>query len=280
MSRSRDELAREIGRRPRVSWWIGVIMAIGFAALVLPAITTERWLGSLGKRFVEGRPAPYTLRVPPFNGYEVENAHVGGGGVPAGIVVSRGAIVSDKDAENAARVEAATPRGPLPYLTLFFLVLVFAAIFAHHTRRSNLGRLLRVQLVTLGLIALVAWVVKIAMLASSMSILVVPVALFAMVPTIALDRVVGLATGVLAALVIALVGPFDVGLSILMLVQVSVAGLVISTSRRVTRRSTSYRIRCDRCGSPRRSDRRSRRCSRFRCCRSTSGSSARSRPES
>ena len=49
--------------------------------------------------------------------------------------------------------------------------------------------------------------------------LVVPVALFAMVPTLVLDRIVGLATGTLAALVVSLLVPFDVGVAILLLVQ-------------------------------------------------------------
>ena len=58
------------------------------------------------------------------------------------------------------------------------------------------------------------------MLTTALSVLVVPVALFAMVPTLVLDRVVGLATGTLAALVVSLLVPFDVGVAILLLVQV------------------------------------------------------------
>src|SRR5688572_4118649 len=45
---SRGELAREIRRRPRVSLGIGIVLALGFAILVTPAITAERWLPSLG----------------------------------------------------------------------------------------------------------------------------------------------------------------------------------------------------------------------------------------
>ena len=69
---------------------------------------------------------------------------------------------------------------------------------------------------------------KIAMLTSAINVLVVPVALLALVPTIVLDRIVGLATGILAALVVSLLAPFDVNVAILMLVQASVAGLVAS----------------------------------------------------
>ena len=50
----------------------------------------------------------------------------------------------------------------------------------------------------------------------------------AIVPTLALDRVVGLATGILAALVVALLGPFDVGVAIMLLVQAAAAGLVVA----------------------------------------------------
>src|SRR5205085_1650409 len=82
----------------------------------------------------------------------------------------------------------------------FVLAFVFAAIFAHHMRRSTKGRLVRVQVVNLVTIAALAIAVKVVMLTTSVSILVVPVALLALVPTMVLDRVVGLATGILGAL--------------------------------------------------------------------------------
>src|SRR5262245_61050649 len=142
----RDELAEAIPGRPRVKWWVGLLLALGFALLVVPTVTAERWLWT---GVVPGEPAPYTLRVPPFAGYEVESGHVGGVDNGGGIVVTRGDVPKGPVADNVVAVEHATPRGALPFLTLLALVLVLAAIFTHHLRRSTVGRLLRVQLVSL-----------------------------------------------------------------------------------------------------------------------------------
>src|SRR5262249_20747589 len=51
---------------------------------------------------------------------------------------------------------------------------------------------------------------------------------FAMVPTLVLDRVVGLATGTLAALVVAFLVPFDVGVAVMLMVQAGAAGLLVA----------------------------------------------------
>src|SRR3569623_2045660 len=119
------------------------------------------------------------------------------------------------------------PHGAMEFLAFAVLVLVLASLFSHHMRRSGYGRLLRVQIVSLAMIAIAAIVVMVAMLTTSASVFVVPLALFAMVPTLALDRVVGLATGTLAALIVALLVPFDVSVAIVLLAQAAVAGLVI-----------------------------------------------------
>ena len=95
-------------------------------------------------------------------------------------------------------------------------------------RRSTKGRLARVQAVSFALIAGLAVAVKILLLSTALSALVVPVAVLAMLPTMALERNVGLATGVLAALVMSLLAPFAVGLAILLLVQAATAGLVVA----------------------------------------------------
>lgn len=220
----REQLGKTIPRRPRVSWWLGLLIAIGFAALVIPAITADRWLGSLVDPIVQGEPAPITIRVPPFAGHDTAEGHLTGGGV----VVARGTHVTRDQAADAAAVDASRPSGPGPYVAYFMLAFVCAALFAHHMRRSIKGRLLRVQLVSLASIVVLALVVELVMLTTSLSVLVVPVALFAMIPTMALDRVVGLATGILAALVTALLVPFDVNVAILLLVQAATAGLVVA----------------------------------------------------
>src|SRR6185503_9473272 len=97
--------------------------------------------------------------------------------------------------------------GPTPYIAYFLLVGVLAGLFTHHTRRSTQGRLIRVQLVSLAMLLVFAIVVKVMMLTTQLSVLAIPVALFAMVPTLVVDRVVGLATGTLAALIVSLLVP-------------------------------------------------------------------------
>ena len=238
----RAALARQIPRRPRVASGMVVAFAIGFAILVTPIITADRWVGALGAgTVVAGKAASLTVRVPPFAGFDTGTAGhgdelvggwtkvtaiaYGGGG---GVVIARGDVASRDDEINAQQIAEAMPRGPMPYLAFFLLAAVFAGLFSHHTRRSTRGKLVRVQLVNLALIGIAAVVVKIAMLMSAINVLVVPVAVFALLPTLVLDRVVGLATGTLAALVTALLVPFDVGVAILLLVQVATAGLVVA----------------------------------------------------
>jgi putative nucleotidyltransferase with HDIG domain len=221
----RADLARAIPRRPRVSWWLGISLATIFAILVVPAISADRWLGAMDVgKIVRGQPAPLTVRVPPFAGYDTATGHTGGGGV----LIAKGEIANRDIAEDASELQNAQPNGAIPYLAFLLLVGVLAGLFTHHTRRSTHGRLLRVQLVSLGLIVATAIVVKLVMLSTALSVLVVPVALFAMVPTLVLDRVVGLATGTLAALVVAFLVPFDVGVAVMLMVQAGAAGLMIA----------------------------------------------------
>ena len=217
----RADLARAIPRRPRVGLVAGLALVFAFALLVMPTITAERILGA--GQVTAGEHAKVTVRVPPFAGFDTAEGHIGGGG---GVLIARGDVASADDALRVQAVTDAMPHGAIPYLAYFALVLVLAGLFAHHTRRSVYGRLVRVQLVSLGLIAVAAIAVKLVMLTTALSVLVVPVALFAIVPTLALDRVVGLATGTLAALVMSLLVPFDVGIAILLLVQAGAAGLI------------------------------------------------------
>jgi cyclic-di-AMP phosphodiesterase PgpH len=219
----RAELAKVIPRRPRVTWWLGILLAASFALLAIPSVTAHRWLGTLS--VVErGLPAPYTVRVPPFAGYDTAAGHTGGGGV----LIARGEVADRDTAEMVRQIDDTRPHGPLPYVAFLLLVGVLTGLFTHHTRRSTYGRLLRVQLVSLTTIIVLAIAVKAVMLTTSLSVLVVPVALLSMVPTLVLDRVVGLATGTLAALVVALLVPFDVGVAVMLMVQAGAAGLVIA----------------------------------------------------
>ncbi|HEU4734221.1 MAG TPA: HDIG domain-containing protein, partial [Kofleriaceae bacterium] len=222
LDQRRATLAKVIPRRPSVAWWLAIVLAVGFAALATPTITAERWLLQFGPGSVAARqPAPFTVRAPMLAGYEQLR-------VRGGVVVARGEIVAPDQAAVADSIALAIPRGPMLYLAFFALTLVLAGVFSYHMRRSVKGRLVRVQVVNLVVIGALAVIVKLLVLSTTLSALVVPVALLAMVPTMALDRVVGIATGVLAALVVSLQAPFDVGLAILLLVQAATAGLVVA----------------------------------------------------
>jgi len=218
----RADLARVIPRRQRVSWQLGLVLAAAFAILVIPTITADRWLG-VGN-ITHNEPVSMTVRVPPFAGFDSTDGHVSGGGV----LIARGEKPDRDTTITAHEIREATPRGATAFFAYLMLVGVLAGLFTHHMRRSIHGRLLRVQLVTLATIVGTAFAVKIVMLFTGLSILVVPIAVFAIVPTLVLDRVVGLATGMLAALVVSFLVPFDYGIAILFLVQAGAAGLVVA----------------------------------------------------
>jgi len=224
----RTALARVIKRRATVSWWLGVVLAVGFAVVVTPAITAEHWLlgfhaGTATEpgTVTEHHAAPFTVRAPMLVGEG--NLRVGGG-----VVVARGETATRDEATIAGAIAGAVPHGPVLYAAFFVLLGVLATLFTHHMRRSTKGRLVRVQIVSLVVLAVLAVAVKIVMLSTALSALAVPVAALALIPTMVLDRTVGLATGVLGALVVSLLVPFDVGLAILLLVQAAAAGLVVA----------------------------------------------------
>jgi cyclic-di-AMP phosphodiesterase PgpH len=218
----RDALAAVVRPRPRVGPILGLVLALGFAAVVAPAITADSWLGV---SVHANRPSPITVRVPPFAGAE-DGPHGGG------IVVGRGEVPGLSRAAEAQGVLAHRPSTGSALAAYFAILFALAAIYSHHCRRSNRGRLLRVQLVNLGVLAAAAVGVKVLMLLTTVSVLAVPVALAAIIPTLVFDRHVGLATGVLAAIVMSLVVPFDLGVATILLAQASVGGLIVPDRQR------------------------------------------------
>src|SRR5258706_10618466 len=122
---------------------MGALFAIAFALVAMPTILAERWLGAA--HVERGEPAPITVRVPQFAGANVERDD--GAGVyhvDGGVLLARGETDASR-AEIAQELEAAQPAGVVPYLAFFLLIAVLAGLFTHHTRRSNRGRLIRVQ---------------------------------------------------------------------------------------------------------------------------------------
>jgi putative nucleotidyltransferase with HDIG domain len=221
---------RELARRPHVTWWASLIIGVGFALVTLPVLTADRWIAALGgAQLTMGERAPITVRVPPFFGGDAEVGEIEDHEWhPSSVLVARGDVVRGVDVVRAQQLAVARPGGALPCVALFLVIAVLAGLFSHHLRRTTRGRLVRVQVVNLALVALLVVIVKIAMLVTAVNILVVPVAVLALAPTLVLDRIVGLATGTLAALLVALCVPFDVGVALILLVQATTAGLMIA----------------------------------------------------
>ncbi|HEY3804692.1 MAG TPA: HDIG domain-containing protein [Kofleriaceae bacterium] len=221
-SSARAELASAIRRRPRVTWWatLAIAAAFGLAAMLLATYGADE-----ARDVREGDGAAFTLRVPPFTGAMTSLGRIGGDG--GGVLIARGELASKADADMAHAVADTTPSGPSPWLAAFAIAALAAAAWSHVVRRSPRGRLVAVQLGSLALVVAACAIVKAAMLVTAISILATPVAVLAIVPVVALDRTVGIATGVLAAIAVALMAPFDAGAIAVLLVQAVIAGLVV-----------------------------------------------------
>lgn len=217
---SRARLREVIVRRPRVGTITGLLLALLFALVVTPIVLAESW--AVDPRVAPGQVAPVTVRLGADDVAAVIGARRTGG-----VVIARGEVATPLQAQAVAVAVADAPRGSAGFGAYGLVLFALAAGFTHHLKRSNRGRLLRVQLVLLGTIALGALVTKSLLLAYPLSVLAVPVALGAIVPTLVFDRTVGLATGVLAAVVMSLLVRFDVGVVTVLVVQAVSAAIVI-----------------------------------------------------
>jgi putative nucleotidyltransferase with HDIG domain len=210
-----------IPRRVKVGPVLAVLIALGFALPMTAVMRFDVWLVQSGALAIEpNEPAPVTVRVPPFS----DGADVFRGGA---VVIARGDVADKATAARVAAVRAQTPRGLFGDLAYFVVVLALAAIYTLHLRRSNRGRFLRTQVVLLGAVLALAVIVKVAMLLTAVSVLAVPVALLALAVAMAVDRDAGVATGVLASLVVGLLVPFDIGVTAILLVQAVTASLLL-----------------------------------------------------
>jgi hypothetical protein len=218
---SRSGLRAVIPRRVKVGPALALLLALGFALAMTPVMRMDVWLTQAGALQVKaGEPAPVTVRVPPFSAGASEFS----GGA---IVVARGDVPDKLTAARVAAVRAQTPHGLFGDLAYFVVVLALTAIYTLHLRRSNRGRFLRTQVVLLGSVFALAVIVKAVMLLTAISVLAVPVALLALATAIAVDRDAGVATGVLASLVVGLLVPFDIGVTSILLVQALTASLLL-----------------------------------------------------
>ena len=219
----RAQLAAVIPHRHKVGPLVGLVLALAFALVVTPVVRVDAWLAGGGALVVAaGEPSPVTVRVPPFAGWHDAPTPSGGA-----IVIARGAIATPAQAELVAHVRAHAPTGVFGDLAYFAVALVFAAVYTLQLRRTPQGRLLRTQLVLLGVLLACAVAVKAAMLLSSVSVLAIPVALLAIVTTLAVDRSTGIATGALGGALVGLLVPFDIGITAVLLVQGLTAALLL-----------------------------------------------------
>src|SRR5262245_40333608 len=101
----RGELAQVLPRRKAVSWWLGSVLARGFAPVVPPALPAERWLLRFQPGTVTARQeAPFTVRAPMFAGYD--NLRLRGG-----VVIARGDIATRDEATIADAIAGTMPGG-------------------------------------------------------------------------------------------------------------------------------------------------------------------------
>ena len=221
------ELAKVIPRRPRVAWWLGIALAAGFALLA----DAGRHGGSLARRTRRRHRARQASRVghgarAAVRGLRRQATTSGGGVLDRARRGSRSRY--GRSRRRACIATHAAWRGAVFSRTSLVLGVLAGDVHASHAALDARPPGPRAARQPRSRSPSLALAVKVVMLMTALSVLVVPVALFAMVPTLVLDRIVGLATGMLAALVVALLVPFDVGVAILLLVQAAAAGLVIA----------------------------------------------------
>ncbi len=217
---ARQRLRAVIQPRPRATALWSVLLALAFALVVSATLVADR---AADVTVAPGQPVPVTVRVPAFAGQQLGDLVVAGGGVLA----ARGDVLSAEQAAAVTAVRAHQAPGLPSFVATFAILFGLAWVYSHHLRRSPHGRHLRVQVINLATLAVVAIAAKVLLVLTPLSVLIVPVALASIIPTVVLDRVVGLATGVLAALVLALLVPFDLGTVTVLLATTSLAGLVV-----------------------------------------------------
>ena len=196
--------------RPRVGYAAAIAIALGFAVIATPIVMGQDVLGSLGGfETTPGKSAPMTVRIPMFRGYDpTDEPFVLKGG---SIVVTAGDHV---DAKTAARIDAVRsdqPHGAGAWLGYFIALFLLAMLFTAQLRRSHLGKLYRTMCVTLGLMLGVAFAVKLLLMFTSISSLIVPVGAAALVTALVVDLSSGLAVGLTASVLIGFLVPFDIG---------------------------------------------------------------------
>jgi len=226
MAASRTRLIKQ---RPRAGAIGGVLIALCFALLATPLATAEQWLLDDSDLVIDAE-APITIRVPQFSGYRsrIDDLAASQGAV----LVARGERIDRQQSLLLRTMRAEAPpsgNAALAFGGAFFLI---GLLYTGYLRRSHRGKWLRTQVVSMGVILFLAVLVKVSLLATAMSVLLVPVAAISLAAAIAVDEYAGLATGLVAAATIGLLVPFDPGAIAVLAAQAAVAVLSLHESRR------------------------------------------------
>lgn len=200
--------APRIRARPRAGPAAALALCAAFAIVSAAVITAEGW-AFRGAEISAGEPAPHTVRAAALAGVGAP----AGPGVDAGpILAQRGAALSEDTAAAARAALESRPRGLAGWAGYAGLALVLALgyVLAARTRRGGLAR---AHVVTLGAVVALAAAAQAALLLTTVSNLLMPVAGLALLGAVAVDRRTGVAAGALAAALIALLGPADLGVA-------------------------------------------------------------------
>lgn len=225
---TRARLAKVIRRRAKVNALLAVLASLLFASVAAPLVTMDLLLASVNEpAFVPGEPAPMTVRVPHFSGFSDDRYEVSQGAV----VVARGQMVDHETADLVQAVRAKMPAPGSALVGYFTILFTITLLYSIHLRGSHRGQLLRTQALTLLLLLGGAFAVKMALLFTSMSVFLVPLAAVALVGRIVVDRSVGLSTALLASVLFGMLVPFDLGVIAVLLLQGMTACLVAGDRR-------------------------------------------------
>lgn len=220
----RAKLAQVIRRRPRVAPVAAVVMSLLFALTGASVVMLDSLLiHSESVTFEEGETAPITLRVPHFTGLSEHGIKLSGGA----ILIARGDTVDAVQAHAARALMHRTPGGLTAFAAYFSGLFLIGLLYTTHLRRSNRGRLLRTQAVTLLLLVGGALAFKLVLMLTPVSALIVPVAGAALVATLVVDVSAGLATALVASILVGMLVPFDLGVLGILGIHSSVAVMVV-----------------------------------------------------
>ena len=212
-----------IRRRPQVGSFGAIVVGFGFAMLATPIVMSDAWIQRQpDMQIVAGASAPVTVRIPHFS----RSTDWKGGS----IVVSRGEIVTEKQAQTARSLQYPTLAST--WLVHFCGLFLLGVLYTLFLRRSHRGRLVRTQLVTLLLLLVVAACIKAVLLFSAVSALIAPVAGAAIVAAIVVNISAGVATGIAASVVVGLLTPFDLGVLGILIVQALIAVVALGDGRK------------------------------------------------